>query len=231
MKTNKVIHTQGVKEFCSTAQRLERVEAGVPGMGLVHGQRGLGKTTAAIYYSSQKSNNAVYIRAKADWSYNWMMEETLIELGVTPRRGEKAKYDDLINALVERPRLLILDEGNLISPKLLETLRSVNDMTHNPILFVGHEGVIDKYRRQGPFFDRLLYITEVKPLSLDDLLVFATECLDLPVDKEVLVQIREMADGNFRRAVVKLKRLEDKAKAGQLKAITSALLKAELKEG
>jgi DNA transposition AAA+ family ATPase len=225
MKTNKVVHTTNLKQLISVAQKLTQVEAGVPGMALVHGQRGLGKTTAAIWYSAQKVNNTVYVRAKGDWSYTWMMEELLIEFGVTPRRGDKAKYDDLIGCLVEKPRLIILDEANQVSPKLLETIRTVNDMTHNPIMFIGHEGVVDKLRRQGPFFDRLLYIAEFKPLTVEDLGLFASECMEVAVDEEVLTRVLKAADGNFRRAVVRLKGLEDKAKVGRAKAITVDMVK------
>jgi DNA transposition AAA+ family ATPase len=220
MKTNKVVQTSNMRQLVSVADRLTKVEAGVPGMGLVHGQRGLGKTTAAIWYSAQKANNAVYVRGKGDWSYSWMMEELLLECGTTPRKGDKAKYDDLIGALIEKPRLIILDEANQVSPKLLETLRSINDMTHNPILFIGHEGVMDKFRRQGPFFDRLLYIAEVKPLSIDDLAKFVEECLEVGVDREALALVLKAADGNFRRAVVRLKGLEDKAKQAHIKTIS-----------
>ncbi|UQZ88307.1 hypothetical protein C4J81_03430 [Deltaproteobacteria bacterium Smac51] len=128
MRNNVFIKTGNVKEFFSVAEKLKRVEAGVPGMGLVHGVKGLGKTTVAIHYASQKNNQAVYVRGKRDWSYGWMMEEMLIELEVTPRRGEKAKFDDMVSALVEKPRLIIVDESNMIKGSLLETLRSIHDM-------------------------------------------------------------------------------------------------------
>ena len=225
MKTNRVVHTTNLKQLVAVAEKLTRVEAGVPGMGLVHGQRGLGKTTAAIWYSAQKANNAVYVRGKGDWSYSWMMEELLLEFGVTPRRGDKPKYDDLIGALIEKPRLIILDEANQVPSRLLETLRTVNDMTHNPVMFIGHEGVLDKLRRQGPFFDRLLYISELKPLGLDDLAAFAKECLEVGVEGEVLSRVLKATDGNFRRSVVRLKALEDLARSTQAKTVTVDMFK------
>ena len=160
------VPTRNVAEFISTAQKLQRTEAGVPGMALVHGNRGFGKTSSAIFYTGQKENKAVYIRAKEDWNYNWMMEELCIELGVTPLRGAKPKYDAVVNALLEHPRLVVVDETNLVKDSGLETLRGIHDTTHNPILFIGHEGVVDKLRRHGPLFDRLLYVTEFKPLDI-----------------------------------------------------------------
>lgn len=213
---NKFIQTSNVSAFLSLAERLNRVEAGVPGMGLIHGVKGLGKTTAAIHYAGQKGNRSVYVRAKSNWTYTWMMEDLLIELGATPVRGEKAKYDAMVSALVESPRLVIIDEANLIKPALLETLRAIHDTTCNPVLFVGHEGVVGHLIRLGPLYDRLLYITELKPLGLADLEKFCAGCLEVEVGREVLENVLKECDGNFRRSVVALKRLEDQAKASRL---------------
>ena len=228
MKHNVFVHTENVKEFLNVAGRLNRVEAGVPGMGLVHGKKGLGKTSAAINYASQKANRAVYARAKREWSYTWMMDELLIEMGVTPLRGCKAKFDALVAALVEQPRLVIVDETNLMPDRLLETLRGVHDLTHNPFLFVGHEGINDRLLCLGPFFDRLLYKVELKPLSLDDLKTYCAEALEVSINAEALEAVLKAAGGNFRRSVVYLKSLEDKAKLGGIKCITGETLRGVL---
>lgn len=228
MKKNVFVNTGNVQEFRSVAERLNRVEAGVPGMGLVHGVKGLGKTTAAIHYAAQKGNRAVYVRAKSDWSYTWMMEDILIELGATPCRGAKAKYDALISALVETPRLVIIDETNLIKPALLETLRSVHDTTHNPILFIGHEGVVTSLIRQGPLYDRILYQTELKPLGYKDLETFCLATLEVGIDTDVVEEVLKAARGNFRQSVVVLKNLEDIAKLHGAAKVEAKMLKGVL---
>ena len=222
MKKKQFVFTKNVIEFVGVAGKLQRVEAGVPGMALVHGDRGFGKTSAAIYYTGQKEHRAIYLRAKQKWNYSWMMEELCIELGVTPRFGNKAKHDDVVGALLERPRLLAVDEANLMSPSCLETLRGINDMTHNPVVFIGHEGIVDKLRRMGPLFDRLLYICEFKPLAIEDLRAYAAEALEIPADLDVLERVIKNTGGNFRKSVVALKSLEDKALADKASKIGAA---------
>ena len=219
MKRNVFVRTGNVLEFFNVAENLQMVEAGLPGMGLVHGVKGLGKTTVAIHYAAQKDNNAIYVRGKGDWSYTWMMDEMLFELGVTPRRGEKAKHDDLVGALLDYPRLIIVDETNIIKSSLLETLRAVHDLTQNPFLFIGHEGVGERLMRMGPFFDRIIFKTELKPLRLEDLEVYCAEALDLPIDGEVIKAVLTRASGNFRKSVAQLKNLEDQAKVRGLDRI------------
>jgi hypothetical protein len=166
----------------------------------------------------------VYLLGKKEWNYAWMMEELCIELGVTPRRGAKAKYDDIMGALVDIPRLVIIDETNLVTPSLLETLRGLHDATHNPFLFIGHEGVVGKLTRMGPLFDRLLYVSEFKPLDVSDLRHFTEKNLEIGVDLVVLERVIRKTCGNFRKSVVYLKLLENRARASRLDRITERLL-------
>lgn len=225
MKDNVFVKTGNVKAFFTLAEKLRRVEAGVPGMGLIHGFKGLGKTTVAIHYAAQKCHQAVYARAHPDWTASWMLEKILVELGVAPRRGQMAKFDDMVSSLLENPRLVIIDEANLIKASLLETLRAAHDLTHNPFLFVGHEGILKDLMRSGPFYDRILYQTELKPLGLSDLETFCAEALEVGIDGEALERVLQEAGGNFRKSVICLKALEDKAKVKGADKIDAGLVK------
>lgn len=225
MKKNVFVRTGNVLEFFNVAEKLQVVESGLPGMGLIHGVKGLGKTTVAIHYAAQKDNNAIYVRGKSDWRYGWMMDEMLFELGVTPRRGEKAKHDDLVGALLDYPRLIIVDETNIIKSSLLETLRAIHDLTQNPFLFIGHEGVSDRLMRMGPFFNRIIYKSELKPLRLEDLEIYCAEALDVPIDGDVIQSVLTRASGNFRKSVAQLKNLEDQAKVRGVDRISLKIFK------
>ena len=216
------VETGNVKQFMSTAQDLLDREAGVPGLALVHGTRGLGKTKTAMWWATQ--NNGIYIRAKKEWSANWMLEELAIELGLVPRSRKKDLFEDVVSALLENPRLVIIDEVNLPVPAILETLRDIHDITGNPFLFIGHDGIVKRLKRMAPLFDRFLYITEFKPLSTSDLSEFASACLDLPVQQDALEAVRKRTDGNFRKSVVALKGMETQARAGRAGSITPAHL-------
>lgn len=222
MKNNVFVTTGNFKEFFTVAERLHRVEAGVPGMGLVHGVKGLGKTTAAIYYAGQEENRAIYTRAKRSWTDSWMLEEVLVELGVAPRRGDKAKFDDLVSALVVSPRLVIVDETNLVNAQCLETLRAIHDLTANPILLVGHEGIQKELMRFGPLYDRIIYKSELKPLALADMEAFCAKALEVSISSEALDKVIQETKGNFRKSIIRLKELEDNAKVKGRKNIEIA---------
>lgn len=220
---NAFVETANVKALVTTARSLENLEAGVPGLALVWGQRGLGKTRTAIWHAAK--TGAVYLRSKSVWSPGWMLEELAVELGAVPAKRKKDLYLDVRNTLRVKPRLIIIDEINMPPTSCLDAIRDLHDETENPFLLIGHEGVIERLRRMGPFFDRFLYITEFKALRLDDLRAFADACLDLPVTDQALQLVLGGVAGNFRKAIVALKGMENAAKFNRLKEIGAELWK------
>lgn len=55
------VKTKNVKQLISMMNRLKEREDGVPGMGLVYGEPGLGKTYAITWWAAQ--NDAILIRS------------------------------------------------------------------------------------------------------------------------------------------------------------------------
>lgn len=222
---NVFVDTANVQAFVSTAHNLERRTAGVPGLALVHGSRGLGKTRTAIWHAAQ--NGAVYLRSKSVWSPSWMLEELAVELGVVPAKRKKELFTSVENTLKEHPRLVIIDEANVPSTACLDCIRDLHDLTEAPMLLIGHEGIVDRLKRMGPFFDRFLYITEFKPLRVADLQRFAGACLDIPVDDEALEEVVRVTAGNFRKSVVLLTGMENRATLNRSKVVTKAHINAK----
>lgn len=221
---NLFVETRNVQAATSVARDLESAEAGVPGLALIHGQRGLGKTRWGIWYAAQ--TGAVYVRAKSIWTPTWLLEELAVELSIVPQKRKQYLFTSVQDALKEQPRLIIIDETNIPPQVCLNCVRDLHDLTGVPFLLIGHEGIIDRLRRMGPFFDRFLYITEFKPVGQQDLETFCASCLEVPITKETVGHVLKSTSGNFRKAVVAFKGAEDRAKLNRAKEITLAHLKA-----
>ncbi len=216
---NVFVQTRNVKTFVGVASSLEGRDAGVPGLALVWGTRGLGKTRAALWYTAK--NGCVYIRAKTRWSDSWLLQDIAVEIGLSfgARPTLKALFEGVVGNLKERPKLIVVDEINICSLSCLNTLRDVHDLSDNPFLFVGHEGVLQRLKPIGPLFDRLLYVSEFKPFSLDDLKDFAGQCLDVPANDDALNKVVKLTQGNVRKSIVLLKGAENRAKAARAACI------------
>ena len=73
------VKTKNVKQLISMMNRLREREDGVPGMGLVYGEPGLGKTYAITWWAAQQ-NDAILIRSANLMSARWLLEEMVEEL-------------------------------------------------------------------------------------------------------------------------------------------------------
>lgn len=214
---NLFVETSNVLEFMNTAKSLESAEAGVPGLALVWGQRGLGKTrTAKTLYARC---DWIYLRGVSVWTPSWMLDDLAVDLGLVPKKRKADNFRDIINVLRESPRLIIIDELNVIPTDCVEAIRDLHDVSGNPFLLIGHEGVVDRMKRMGPFFDRFLYITEFKPLTEADLGQYCETCMDLPVSDAAITHVLARTAGNFRKSIVMLKGAEDRARVNRSKAI------------
>ena len=86
------VKTKNVKQLISMMNRLREREDGVPGMGLVYGEPGLGKTYAITWWAAQ--NDAILIRSANLMSARWLLEEMVEELGEIPYN----KFSDIFRA-------------------------------------------------------------------------------------------------------------------------------------
>lgn len=215
---NVFVETENVKSFIDTARALEGKNAGVPGMALAYGLRGLGKSRTALYYTAHY--NSVYVRSKSVWSPSWLLEELAVELGLVPSKRKKDLFTSVESSLKEQPRLIVIDEANIAPMPCIECIRDLHDLSEAPVILIGHEGIVRRLKRLGPFFDRFLYFTEFKPITRFDLQRFCDSCMDVPVDQEVIAEVVKSNSGNFRKSIVTLKGLEDKARYNRDKSIT-----------
>jgi len=221
---NVFVQTANVKMFSAVAGDLVRQDAGVPGMALIYGKRGLGKTKTAIWYAAREAN--VYVRAKRKWTATWLMEELCVELQLAPVRSFRVMFQEICATLISEPKLIIIDEVDLISADVLETIRDVHDITGTPIILVGMEKVKQRLMRFAALYDRLLYVRKFGALSTNDIQLATSELLDnVEVDPDVLEMIREKTNGNFRKSIVWMKSLERGAKANNIPRVTMALVK------
>ena len=103
----KFVKTNNVKKFITMMNNLQNRAEGVPGMGLVYGEPGLGKTYAITWWAMQ--NNAVFIRCTNNMSSRWLLEELVEELGEIP-------YSKLVVAQTHNGIILCVVEGLLGKP-------------------------------------------------------------------------------------------------------------------
>lgn len=99
---------------------------------LIEGESGAGKTTA-LKHAAEKIADAVYVSAHESWTQrpSLALGELLEAAGARGglKEGFAARHGDLVARLRERPRLLIIDEGQHMEVRMLNVIKDIINRT------------------------------------------------------------------------------------------------------
>ena len=224
---DKIAPVKNVARLAEQGETLRTRNPRTPGIGVVSGEPGLGKSTALTWYGVRKAR-AVFVRGMELWTPSAMLEAIADELGITIGRNLAKGAQRVVAALVEQNRMLIVDEADYVVEKrrLINTLRDIHDLAQTPMILVGMKDFVKKLKAaldQRQFADRVAFEMEFQPTDFEDTQLTAHELLDIEIDDELLRRVHVASDGNMRRIVVGLQRIETHFKAkGTRKATAQA---------
>jgi len=213
------VKTKNVKKFITMMHNLQNRAEGVPGMGLVYGEPGLGKSQTINWWALKQ--NAVLITAKNGMTKRWFLRDLVNELGEVSNAITDNLFNTAVNKFIEKPRMLIVDEVDYLvnTSKTIETIRDIHDMTGIPVLLVGMGSVDKKLKRFRHLFDRITEIYKFEPFDYEDIKEIITSLCEVPVDDEVIKLVS--ARMNRMRQIVKwITKAEELAKTNGYKTIT-----------
>jgi len=220
---NRLAPVKNVAALQAAYEALECRDPGVPGMGLVHGETGAGKTTAVTWLMNR--TNAIYVRAAATWTPSAMLGKIMNELGSEAlARGASAMVDFITNAMAQDQRPLFVDEADylLTNLKMLETLRDIHDISGMPVLLIGMKGIEKRLAARKQLLGRISQWVEFLACDREDAATLARTVCEVEVSPELMDTVHNEARGSMRSMVVGLSRIESFAKAQGLASIDSA---------
>ncbi|MEJ5227220.1 AAA family ATPase [Thermodesulfovibrio sp.] len=211
--------TSNVEAFVAAMDRLHKRQEGIPGMALVYGEPGLGKTRTALWWCVQ-DGGGVFIRTKKLMTGRWLLEEIVAELGEAPMNRTSDLFRQAVNQLLEKPRTIFVDEADYLAhdARVIETLRDLHDTTGTPFVFIGMDNAEKKLMRFKHLYDRFSEIVRFNPLSEKDIRSIANQLCEVEISDEAIAFIHANAT-RFRRVMVWLYKAEAIAKANGLKKV------------
>lgn len=216
--------TSNVNAFLGAMQRLHNREEGIPGMALIYGEPGLGKTRTALWWCAQ--NDGVFVRTKKLMTGRWLLEEIVAELGEAPLRRTSDLFRQAVDQLLEKPRTLFVDEADYLThdARVIETLRDLHDTTGTPLVMIGMDQADKKLIRYKHLYDRFSEIVRFHPLTLTDIKVIAEQMCEVKLSDDAIMFIHTQTN-RFRRVMVWLYKAERIAKTNNFKQVTAEHLK------
>lgn len=221
-----VAPVKNVENLMVAYRSLADRDPSVPGMGLVFGFTGAGKTTAIAWLQGRASG--IYVRAWAIWTPSAMLDAILGELKPKAKSLSRAAHlgDKPLNRAVDKVRHIIeylrdeeiplfVDEADylLTDIKMLEALRDIHDETQVPVILIGVAGLERKLVHRQQLSRRISQWVEFQPADPEDARVLADSTCEVKVADDLVEKVHQAAKGSMGLMTVALARIEAYAKA------------------
>ena len=227
----KILPVKNVSRLNEAGNALIQRDLGMPGMGLIWGPTGYGKTTAATWFINQC--HGVYIRAMRLWSPKSMLTAIARELDQDVKgRNNGEMVEAIIQRLAETGRPVFIDEADYIveSRRLTDTLRDIHDLSTVPVILIGMHGIEKRIRGNEQFTGRIAQWVAFEGLDLADAKLLAGGLAEVEIAPDLLQQLHRAASpktlsggaspgAEVRRLVVGLGRIEQYARSRGLQRI------------
>lgn len=191
-----------------TMEKLKDRHAGLPGLGVLYGPAGWGKSMSAG--AMQMLYRAYYLQIRSAWTRKSLLEKILVEMGVAIPKG-KATIPHLLDLVCAQlsgsMRPLVLDEFDYCtrSDGLIEIVRDIYEGSRCPILLVGEELLPQKLASWERFHSRVLAWAPAQPVSINDAAKLAPlYCAGVSVTEDLLAHLVALSEGSVRRVCVNL---------------------------
>ena len=222
------VKTNNVKRFITMMNNLQNRAEGVPGMGLVYGEPGLGKTQTINWWAFK--NNAILVRCTQLMTARWLLNEIMDEMGEVNCGRLADCFKIIIRNLLTEPQVIIVDEVDYlaIDSRAIETLRDIHDKTNVPIVLVGMGTANKRLQRHKHLYDRLLEIIKFEPFSKQDISSIIDQLSEVSFT-DCAKKLLCTRTNRFRQLVKTISKAEQVAKSNGIKEIDEITLKEVLK--
>lgn len=220
-----VAPTQTVAVAMAAMDQLQARQHGMPGLGVLSGAPGLGKTSALTRLAHPADINSVYVACRSFETTKSLMALILRELGASTKDHWSigTMFEMACAQFAEQGRPLVVDEADRIAEKgAIEALRDLHDIGQVPILLVGEEHLKRKLAsKHERFHDRVLVWARAMPADdsdLSKLIGHYTPGLELTGDARKALLLK--TGGVARRIVTTLHSLTELRKTRGVDVIT-----------
>lgn len=206
----------------STLHRAINRPRHLPGIVIMYGPSGYGKSTAASVATIR--TEACYVQARSSWTRKAALQAILKGLGVAAGKTMSEMTDQIAEELALSGRPLIIDEIDyLVEKGTIELVRDIYEASQAPILLIGEEGVPAKLKRWERMHGRVLDWCPAQPASLDDAKLLAALHLEkVTIADDLLSRVYELSAGSVRRICVNLSRIEEECRLYGMDAVDLA---------
>lgn len=196
----------------TAAERLVSRHAALPGIAVMYGPSGYGKTTAAMAVANE--NRSYFVQMRSAWSRGMLLKKILIEMSIKPTGTIPEMLDQVSEQLATSGRLLIIDEFDYCAKNdsMIELVRDIYEGSQATLLVLGEEQLPHKLKRWERFHSRVLSWIPAQPVSLADAAsLVPIYSPGVAVADDLLAHLVGYSGGSVRRVSVNLNSIAELA--------------------
>ncbi len=179
---------------------------------LCEGEPGFGKTRLLHRYAVQK--DCAFVRAKADWTPNWMLRDLADVLGAPLAHATEALFRNVLAELMQRQCTVMIDEFDHAarSIRVTETLRDLTDAAETPLIAGAMKGCFAKLKRYQQIRSRVGEVVSFTPATAGDVKALCKALIDVPLADDLIALIQTQTGGRLRDIMNAIARIEARMK-------------------
>lgn len=225
MSNNKQDHNPGtapLRNVLAAAKVMEQLinrAPNMPGLGVLCGPSGYGKTAAACYCANEY--RAHYVECRSYFTKKSLLIAILEEMGIVPGKTIYDMVKQIGEQLDLSGRPLIIDEmDHIVDRNLVEMVRDIYEVSQAPILMIGEERFPQKLKRWERFHNRVLVWQRAEPADMGDARKLAkVYSHDVEIADDLLKLIVQKTYGCTRRITVNINNAREYAREGGFKKL------------
>lgn len=164
---NTVAPLANVARLAALIKRTQDRAHGLPGMSCFFGRAGSGKTTAGIYCTN--TLQACHVEALPVGGTKKLLEMIVAEMGLKPKRLVTDLFDQAAHELTVTNRPLLIDEADqILTDRMIETVRHLHDKSGAPVILMGEELLPQRLQHWPRVHGRMLAWVEAEAATIDD---------------------------------------------------------------
>lgn len=213
MSVSKIVPLTNVGLLAAAIERALGRPNGLPGLVVMYGPSGFGKSVAAAFAAN--FHRAYYVECRDTWSKKAFLLAILREMSIIPGRTMSEMVDQAAQQLSLSGRPLLVDDVQyLLDKAAANVLTDIYNASQGTIVLIGEERVPQSMSKLERLHNRVLEWVPAQAANLDDMraLVQATYPR-LAIADDLLENLRARVRGCLRRAAVNLHRVNSEALA------------------
>lgn len=213
MTTTKVAPLTNVGLLSAALDRARNRPAGLPGVVVMYGPSGLGKSVSACFSANQ--HRAYYVECRDAWRKKAFLQAVLREMAIIPGRTLSEMVDQVAEQLSRSGRPLLVDDAQYLLQKADgNVLTDISNASQGTIVLIGEEKVSTLLAGLERLHNRVLEWVPAQAASLTDVRRLAAESYpNLAMTDDLLADLNKAVKGCLRRVAVNLYRVNSECTA------------------